>query len=123
MNLLGHLEQYKLVYTVAAAALALVGGTIAVELPADRKVAQLEAEFAQNWQQRQTWEQQQQQYHNRREIDDIQWRMRWISNEINRINQIPQYLGRPLTPQEQWQIDQLRQEWELLQERLFQLTG
>lgn len=106
----------------AAAIVALLGGTAVVELPADRKVKALEVQVAQTWQQREAWQQQQQVYHNQRELDEIDWRLRYISNEINRINQIPGYLERSLTPEEQWQIEQLKQEWQLLQERRQRLS-
>ena len=122
-----------MIYGAAIAAIGLLGGSFNITLPADEKVAELEmqstAQFeemeksiSQNWQQREVWQQQQQQYHRQKEIEAIQWRLRWITNEINRINQIPQYLNRPINPQEQWQVEQLQQEWAILQDRLHQLT-
>ena len=104
------------------AVVAVLGGTFAVELPADRKVAELESQIAQTWQQREAWQQGQQQYHKRRELDDVDWRLRYLSNEINRIQKIPDYLGRSLTPEESWQIQQLREEWRLLKERRQRLS-
>lgn len=99
------------------ALVAILGGTVAVELPADRKIAELESQMAQTWQQRENWQQQQQIYHRAQEIERIDWRLKYLSSEINRINQIPGYLKRDLTPEEQWQIEQLREEWRLLTER------
>ena len=99
------------------ALLAILGGTVAVELPADRKIAEIESQIAQTWQQREMWQQQQQAYHKAQEIERIDWRLKYLSSEINRINQIPSYLNRDLTPEEKWQIEQLREEWRLLKER------
>jgi len=107
----------------AAAVIAILGGTAVVELPADRKVAQLEQQVAQTWQQREAWQQQQQIYHKQKEIDEIDWRLRFISDQINRINQIPDYFNRDLTPQEQWQIKQLKDEWALLKEKRARLSN
>jgi len=99
----------------------LLGGSMTVTLPADKKVAALETKVAQTWQEREQWQQQQQEYHTDRMVDDIDWRMRYISNEINRINMIPQYLNRALTQEEDWQLEQLKIEWQLLQEKRQQL--
>lgn len=101
----------------ALALVAILGGTVAIELPADKKIADLESQIAQTWQQREAWQQQQQIYHKEQELERIDWRLKYLSAEINRINQIPEYLNRELSPEEQWQIDQLREEWRLLQER------
>lgn len=97
---------------VAAAILVvgLLGGSMVIELPADKKIASLETRVAQSWQQ-------QQQYHENREREEIEWRMRYLTDQINRLMQIPEYLGRPLTPEEQWQLEQLRKEWMILKER------
>ena len=103
-------------YAAGALALTLLGGSVIIELPADKKIAALEDQFTQTWQQQQT-------YHSQRELDDLQWRLRYISNEINRINAIPQYLKRGLTPEETWQIQQYKEEWQLLQERLHRIKG
>lgn len=111
-----HVKGYPVVYGTVAAVVAVLGGTMSITLPADVKVAQLEQRFAQTWQQ-------QQQYHEEREVEAIDWRMRWVSQEINRINMIPQYLDRALTPEESWQIEQLKNEWALLQERRHQLVN
>lgn len=97
-------------YATVAAVVAVLGGTMSVTLPADRKVADLEQRVAQTWQQ-------QQQYHERRELEDVRWQMQYISNEINRLNQIPKYLNRSLTDEERWQIDQLKQDFQLLKQR------
>lgn len=109
-------------YGTAIALATLLGGSFVIEMPADRKVRELRSEIAQNWQQRQIWEQQQQLYHRNKELEQIRWRMDYITKEINRINAIPAYLNRPLTPQEAWQIEQLKQEWNLLRQREQQLT-
>ena len=52
------------------------------------------------------------------EMQAIMWRMQYLSNEINRLNMLPQYLQRPLTPEELWAVDQAKEEWRLLQQRL-----
>ena len=106
----------------AVAVVTVLGGSMVVELPADKKVKALEVQLAQTWQQREQWQEQQQRYHSNREVEELQFRLRYISNEINRINQIPQYLNRPVTEEEAWQIEQLKQEWALLQERLQELS-
>ena len=105
----------------ALTVIAMLGGSMVIEFPADKKIKQIEIQIAQTWQQRQSWEQQQQIYHRQKEIEAIEWRMRWIDNEINRIQMIPKYLDRGATPEELWQIEQFRQEWSILQDRLYQL--
>lgn len=115
------LKRYPAMVAGAAMIIALLGGSMVVEFPIDRKVAKLETQIAQTWQQRQSWEQQQVQYHKQKEVEAIEWRMRWIDNEISRISMIPKYLDRPATDQEIWQLEQLRKEWSILQERLHQL--
>lgn len=112
-----------MVIAATVAVIGLLGGSMVVELPADKKVKAMEIQFAQTWQQREAWQQQQQVYHKQREVEEIQFRLRYISNEINRINQIPQYLNRSPTPEEEWQIQQYKKEWQLLTERLHNLTG
>lgn len=105
-----------MIYGTAAAVVAMLGGSITLSLPVDEKVKTLETQLAQNWQQ-------QQQYHHDRELEQVEWQMRYISNEINRISQIPNYLKRPLTQEEQWSLEQLKREWGLLQERRAKLSG
>ena len=122
MAIKDHLKEYPVLYAAGAMALTLVGGSVVVELPADKKVAELEVQFAQTWQQQQTWQQAQQQYHRQREVEDIQFRMRYLANEINRLNQLPSYLNRPLSPQESWQIEQYKTEFSLLQQRIEQIN-
>ena len=56
-------------------------------------------------------------YHKQKELENIDWRLRSISAEINRINQIPKYLNRNLSAEEHWQIEQLKIQWNLLQQR------
>lgn len=97
-------------YATAAAVVAILGGTMKITLPADEKIAVLEQRMAQTWQQ-------QQQYHERRELEDLRWQMQYISNEINRINQIPKYLNRGLTEEEKWQVEQLKKDFDLLKQR------
>jgi len=121
-NIKNHLRGNTIMYGTAIALATLLGGSFVIEMPADRKVRELRSEIAQNWQQRQIWEQQQQLYHRNKELEQIRWRMDYITKEINRINAIPAYLNRPLTPQEAWQIEQLKQEWNLLRQREQQLT-
>lgn len=108
--------------TTALAVVGLLGGSMVIELPADKKIKAMEIQLAQTWQQRELWQQQQQVYHKQREIEEIQFRLRYISNEINRINQIPQYLGRAPTSEEQWQVEQYKEEWQLLTERLHSIS-
>jgi len=122
MSLIEAFQKRPMIAATAIATIVIMGGSVAVELPADRKVEALEVKVAQTWQQREAWQQAQQVYHSEREIDEIDWRMRYISNEINRINQIPEYLHRPVNPQEQWQIDQLQSEWKLLREKRERLS-
>jgi len=97
-----------------AATLALLGGTLKVALPVDDRVAVLEDQLAANWVE-------QRDYHKRRELDEIRWRMRWVTQEINRINMIPKYMNRRLSDEERWQIQQLQKEWQLLKEREMEL--
>lgn len=94
----------------AAIVVSVLGGSVAVTLPADRKVAELEKQFTQNWQQ-------QQQYHQKREQEELYWNMRYISDRINTLLKIPTVLKRPLTPEEQWELEQLRREWMRLKEK------
>lgn len=117
MSLLDHAKENKAVYLTTVAVVAVLGGTMSVELPADKKVAELKVQLAQTFQQQQQWQTQQQQYHNTRELDDIRWRMRSITQEINRLNMLPEYLGRNLNEQELWQLETLKQEWSLLRDR------
>ena len=115
------LKRYPAMAIGALTVIAMLGGSMVIEFPADKKIKQIEIQIAQTWQQRQSWEQQQQIYHRQKEIEAIEWRMRWIDNEINRIQMIPKYLDRGATPEELWQIEQFRQEWSILQDRLYQL--
>ena len=112
-----------MLYGTAGMVITLLGGSMTVTLPADRKIAALETAVAQTWQEREAWQQTQQEYHTDRRIEDIDFRMRYISNEINRLNMIPQYLDRALTAEESWQIEQLKNEWGLLQNRRQQLLA
>ena len=123
MNLLEIAKARPGTVITAASIVAILGGTAVIELPADRKVKALEVQVAQTWQQREAWQQQQQIYHRDREIEEIDWRLRYISAEINRISQIPRYLNRNLSPEEGWQIEQLKQEYSLLQERRERLSN
>lgn len=112
-----------MIAVTALSVVALLGGTVAIKLPADEAVEALEVQFAQTWQQRQMWEQQQHIYHKQQEVEDLQFRMRYLSNEINRINSIPQYLSRGVTPEEEWQVQQYKEEWSILQKRLQRMAG
>ena len=110
-------------YLTTIAVVAVLGGTASIELPADKKVAELEIQVAQTFQQQQQWQTQQQQYHVGRELDDIRWRMRSITQEINRLNMLPEYLGRPLNEQELWQLETLKDDWSMLRDREMDLSG
>ena len=104
------LKRYPAMVATLGAGLVLLGGSFAIELPADRKVAALEIQVAQRWEA-------QKRYDRGQELQAIRWRMQYIANEINRIMAIPQYLNRPISPEEQWQVEQLKQEWEYLRQR------
>ena len=109
------IKRYPAVVVTAALMITALGGTAIVELPADRKVEALEDQVAANWQE-------QTQYHEEQELEAVRWRMRYVSEQINRLNALPQYTDRALTEQELWQLKQLQQEWELLKEREMDLT-
>ena len=111
-----------MIYAAAGVVVALLGGSIGVTLPVDERVDVIEQRLAQNWQDRETWQQQQAITHNRNEVRDIEWRMNYISDEINRLNMLPQYLNRGLSSQELWQLERLKAEWEILQERLHEIS-
>ena len=110
MNILSLLKENKGVTLTALTVVALLGGTAVIELPADKEIRAVKTEQAQRWEQ-------QYRYDHNAELERIRWRMSDIAREINRINMIPQYLGRPLTAEEAWQIEQLKMEFELLKER------
>ena len=122
MDIKALIKENPIVIVSALTVVTLLGGSMAIELPADKKVKALEVKIAQTWQQREKWQEQQQRYHTNREVEELQFRLRYISNEINRINQIPQYLNRPMTQEESWTVEQLKEEWVLLQERLQQVS-
>lgn len=121
MNLLALLKENPLVIATAVVVLGALGASMNVTLPADEKIAELEMQVAQQWERRKEWEQKQDRYHRSQELQDIEYRMKYLEGEINRINQIPTYLDRDLTEQEVWSMEQRKQEWSLLKERHQQL--
>lgn len=112
------MKENPLMYGTIAAMIAILGGSVAVELPADRALKAVRLEMAQNYDMREKQYEQQQAYHKEQEKRDIRFRMKYLSNEINRMNELPQYLNRPLNAQEAWTIQQYKKEWNTLQEAL-----
>jgi len=122
MRVVNHARENPAMYITAAAIITLLGGSVIVELPADKAIKEVRIEMAQNYENREQQYQQQQRYHRKNEIEDIDFRMEWTSNEINRLNQIPVYLNRALTAEEKWTIEQRKQEWSTLQGRREELS-
>ena len=109
-------------YTLLLAAAGYMGVNVAVELPADRAIKEIRIEMAQNYENREQQYQQQQAYHLNDEKDKIRYRLKTLTAEINRLNKIPTYLNRPLTPEEAWEIEQAKGQWNILQERLDEIS-
>ena len=68
---------------------AMVGIGVRVTLPGDEAMAEMQQQFAQYQQYDRGWQAQKDELHKQERIAQIDFQMRYISNEINRINQIP----------------------------------
>lgn len=121
MSSLDHLKENKGVYGTALAVVAMLGGAVTVTLPADEAIAEVRIEMAQGWQQQSDRWDREDDRNLQQDIDEAKWRMNAISNEINRLNSLPEYLGRELNAQELWQLDQLKIQWSTLQNRVTDL--
>ena len=99
------------------AVVAALGGSFAVTLPADEKVAELKAEFTQFTQYSQEYHNEWEQKRRMDELDEIDWRMSELLREIERLDTLPLYLDRPLNAQEQWKQQQAIEDWNALKHR------
>jgi len=125
-----HVKENKTMYIVVTAFVSILTGSgIAIDFPESNSekfetgLNELRLEVAQNYNQREQQYQQQQNYHRRKELQDVDFELRWITAEINRLNEVPNYFNRGFTSQEIWQMEQLKIQWNLLQERRLQLTN
>ncbi len=120
-------------YSIAIAVVAMLGGSIIIELPADKKIAEFKVKVAEQfaevdllasseYDRRENQYNQQQVYHAKKEIEDIDRDMRSASEEINRLNRLPDYLNRALNTEEQWLLETEKTKWNALQQERVRLT-
>lgn len=51
------------------------------------------------------------------ELQQISWRLAQLQQQLQQLYTVPQYMGRPLTPQESFYIQQIQQEMQILHAR------
>lgn len=122
-----HFERYGKMYLLGVAVLASLGIGFNIELPADAEqntkieevrtdVAQLYGQYESEWKTRSIRDKQE-------TVESIDHKMRFIEYQISEINAITERWNQELTPEEEWQLERLKGEWELLRERRNELTS
>jgi hypothetical protein len=99
------------------AVVAMLGGGVAITLPADEKIAELKTEFVQFTQYSQEYHRDWEQKRQMEQLDEIDWRMTELMREVERLETLPQYLDRPLNSQEKWKMQQAIEDWNALKQR------
>jgi len=129
-NAKDHVMENKAMYIVSTALIAILTGSgFALDFPEnnsekfEKDIQEIRLEISQNYNQREQQWQQQNNYHRQQEIQYIDSELRRISVEINRMNQLPQYLKRPLNSEESWQVEQLKIDWNLLKQRRNEISN
>jgi hypothetical protein len=51
------------------------------------------------------------------ELQQISWRLQQLQQQLQQLYTVPQYMGRPLTQQEAFYVQQIQQEMTILQNR------